>query len=216
MQQRDIRLLIMIVIIAALAAWVAWPTNPGLHIRIGNWSLDRDIEIAQGLDLQGGMQVLLEADVPADQTVASSAMDAARGIVESRVNGLGVAEPVVQAVGGRRVLVELPGIEDPEAAVATLRQTGLMEWVDTGGQYLPPGTPIKTDIATSSEGESSVSPLAVPTLAFSEGLTATQGVTSTQLVTPTEPIYRTILTGANLRNAAVEFDPSTGAPGDRL
>ena len=84
------------------------------------------------------MQVLLEADVPADQPVASSAMDAARGIVESRVNGLGVAEPVVQAVGGRRVLVELPGIEDPEAAVATLRQTGLMEWVDTGGQYLPP------------------------------------------------------------------------------
>ncbi len=212
MQQRDIRLLIMIVIIAALAAWVAWPTNPGLHIRIGNWSLDRDIEIAQGLDLQGGMQVLLEADVPADQPVASSAMDAARGIVESRVNGLGVAEPVVQAVGGRRVLVELPGIEDPEAAVATLRQTGLMEWVDTGGQYLPPGTPIKTDIATSSEGESSVSPLAVPTLAFSEGLTATQGVTSTQAVTPTEPIYRTILTGANLRSAAVEFDPSTGAP----
>ena len=107
-------------------------------------------------------------------------MDAARGIVESRVNGLGVAEPVVQAVGGRRVLVELPGIQDPEAAVATLRQTGLMEWVDTGGQFLPPGTAIKTDIATSSGSQSSVSPSTVPTLAFSGGLTATQGVTSTQ------------------------------------
>jgi len=207
MQQRDIRLLVLIVVIAALAAWVSWPTNPGLHVRIGDWKLDRDIEIVQGLDLQGGMQILLEADVPADQAVSATAMDAARGIVESRVNGLGVAEPVVQAVGGRRVLVELPGIEDPEAAVATLRQTGLMEWVDTGTQFLAPGTQIKTDVATSSEAQSAATPTN-GTSPTAQAVTSTVEITSTAAVTPTETIYRTILTGRNLKNAAVEFDQS--------
>jgi len=180
MQQRDIRLLIMIVIVAGLAGWAALPSNSGIHIRLGERTIDRDIKIHQGLDLQGGMEVLLEADLPADQSIDADAMEAARGIVESRVNGLGVTEPIVQAVGTRRVLVELPGIQDPQAAIATLRETGLMEWVDVGGTPILPGSAIKTDFATSAE--------------------------ASEEVTPTEPIYHTVLTGKNLRSAAVEFD----------
>ena len=180
MHSRDIRLLILIVVVAALAIWISIPTNPGIHISLGGARFDREIKISQGLDLQGGMQVLLEPDLPTDQAVDTQAMEAARGIVENRVNGLGVVEPVVQAVGGRRVLVELPGIKDPEAAVATLKQTGLMEWVDTGSQYLEPGTKIKTDFGTSAE--------------------------PTPEVTPTEKIYHTVLTGRDLKTARVEFD----------
>lgn len=184
MQQRDVRLLIFIIVLAAAAAWVAWPSNPGIHISIGERRIDREIRIYQGLDLQGGMQVLLEADLPADQTISADSMAATKTIVENRVNGLGVAEPVVQSVGTRRILVELPGIKDPETAVATLRQTGLMEWVDTGTEYLEPGTKIKTDYATSEV---------------------------TEEVTPTEKIYHTVLTGRNLKSASVEFD-RTGLP----
>ena len=180
MHSRDIRLLILIVVVAALAIWISIPTNPGIHISLGGARFDREIKISQGLDLQGGMQVLLEPDLPTDQAVDTQAMEAARGIVENRVNGLGVVEPVVQAVGGRRVLVELPGIKDPEAAVATLKQTGLMEWVDAGSQYLEPGTKIKTDFGTSAE--------------------------PTPEVTPTEKIYHTVLTGRDLKTARVEFD----------
>ena len=131
------------------------------------------------------MQVLLEADVPEDQAVDAESMAAARKIVESRVNGLGVTEPVVQGIGNRRILVELPGIEDPEQAIANLRETGLMEWVDTGAQFLPPGTVVTTDMATSAEAG--------------------------ETVTDTETVYHTVLTGKNLRNAQVEFDP-TGFP----
>jgi len=131
---------------------VVWPQNPGIHIRVGDKSIDRDIRIYQGLDLQGGMQVLLAADVPEEQPLDSADMDAAKSIVERRVNGLGVAEPAVQAVGSRRILVELPGIRDPQAAIDTLRQTGLMEWVDTGSRYLEPGTVVKTDVATADDG----------------------------------------------------------------
>jgi len=191
MQQRDIRLLILIVIVAVVAIWVSLPTNPGIHIAIGETTISRDIRVHQGLDLQGGMQVLLEADLPEDQTVDADAMAAARKIVENRVNGLGVTEPVVQGIGSRRILVELPGIEDPEQAVANLRETGLMEWIDTGAQYLPPGTVVKTDMATSAD--------------------AGETVTDTEAVTDTETIYHTVLTGKNLRDARVEFD-QTGLP----
>jgi preprotein translocase subunit SecD len=185
MQQRDIRLLILIVVVAAVAIWVSLPSNPGIHLQLGDKSITRDIRVHQGLDLQGGMQVLLEADVPEDQAVDAESMAAARKIVESRVNGLGVTEPVVQGIGNRRILVELPGIEDPEQAIANLRETGLMEWVDTGAQFLPPGTVVTTDMATSAEAG--------------------------ETVTDTETVYHTVLTGKNLRNAQVEFDP-TGFP----
>jgi len=182
MHQRDVRLLVLIAIIAGLAIWVAMPSNPGIHFRLGEKRIDREIKIYQGLDLQGGMQVLLEADLPAGQDIETQSMEAARSIVENRVNGLGVTEPIVQGVGSRRILVQLPGISDPEAAIATLRQTGLMEWVDTGAEYLKPGTEIKTDYATSAPLD-----------------------TSTE-VSATQKIYHTVLTGRNLRRASVQFD----------
>ena len=110
MRQRDVQLLVLIVILTAAAAWVVWPENPGLHIHWGPINVDRDINVHLGLDLQGGMQVLLEADVAPDFEVTRDAMNAAKGIVENRVNGLGVTEPLVQVAGERRILVELPGI----------------------------------------------------------------------------------------------------------
>ena len=184
MHRRDVRLLALIALIAGLALWVSMPTNPGIHFRLGTKKINREIKVHQGLDLQGGMQVLLEADLPAHEEVEAQSMQAARSIVENRVNGLGVTEPIVQGVGSRRILVQLPGIGDPEAAIATLRQTGLMEWVDTGAQYLKPGTEIKTDYATSTS--------------------ASLGA-STE-VTPTEKVHHTVLTGRNLQHALVDFD----------
>ncbi len=73
---------------------------------------------------------MLEADLPEGEEVTSEAIETARRIVESRVNGLGVAEAVVQSAGDRRILVELPGIDDPDEAVATIKGTALLEFVD--------------------------------------------------------------------------------------
>ena len=122
--QRDIVWLAFIIILVAGAIWVI--TNPRFPIRYG-------------LDLQGGLQVLMEADVPADQVVTSDAMDTARQIVDRRVNAIGVTEPLVQVEGNRRILVELPGIEDPEQALALIQETALLEFVDTGEFSLPEG-----------------------------------------------------------------------------
>ncbi len=97
-----------------------------------------------GLDLRGGTQVLLEADLPEGQEPEEGAMSAAKTIVENRVNGLGVAESVVQAQGDRRLIVELPGVNNPDQAVETLRSTGQLEFVDPAGAPFVQGMVINT------------------------------------------------------------------------
>ncbi len=97
-----------------------------------------------GLDLRGGTQVMLEADLPEGQQAAQDDMSAVKTIVENRVNGLGVAEAVVQSQGDNRLIVELPGVNNPDQAVKTLRSTGQLEFVEPGGLALSSGMVINT------------------------------------------------------------------------
>jgi protein-export membrane protein SecD len=101
-------------------------------------------DLRLGLDLRGGTQVLLEADLPAGTQIPEGAINAAKTIVENRVNGLGVAEAVVQVQGTDRVIVELPGVSNPEQAIETLRSTGQLEFVDPQGMPLSQGMIINT------------------------------------------------------------------------
>ena len=91
----------------------------------------RDLKL--GLDLQGGTQVLLESDLPEGQELDTGTMQTAKIIIENRVNGLGVAEAVVQQQGTNRIIVELPGVDNPDQAVETIRSTGQLEFVDPEG-----------------------------------------------------------------------------------
>ncbi len=126
MPKRNIVLLAIILILILTTAWIVWPNNPGIYLG----SIQKPIDIRLGLDLVGGVQALLEADVAADTQVPAESMRTARSIVENRVNGLGVTEAVVQQAGDRRIVVELPGETDPEAALAAIKKTGLLEFVD--------------------------------------------------------------------------------------
>jgi protein-export membrane protein SecD len=138
-----------IIIIALVAIFV------DLNIQHPDWAKNlifwqpaaqRDIALRLGLDLQGGLQVLLAADIPEDQELDAASMETARRIVENRVNAMGLTEPVVQAQGERRIIVELPGIENPEQAVDTIKGTALLEFVDSGTIPLPAGTVITTTL----------------------------------------------------------------------
>jgi protein-export membrane protein SecD/preprotein translocase SecF subunit len=165
MNQRNISILIAILLLTGLMIWVNTSTleytfaeeQAGLvttQEAIPWWAAllfwqgdqQRNIKIHQGLDLQGGTQVVLEADLPPEQELAPDAMEAARIIVDNRVNGLGVTEPLVQLQGSNRMIVELPGIDDPELAISTLRETGLLEFVDAGRTPVPPGSLIQTSL----------------------------------------------------------------------
>lgn len=133
-------ILTLVVIMAAIVIYIALPVQHPLWLEnaVSTRELPRDLEnLKLGLDLQGGTQVLLEADLADGQELDETAMDAAKQIVENRVNGLGVSEAVVQRQGENRLIAELPGVDDPDRAVQTIRSTGQLEFVDVSGTQLP-------------------------------------------------------------------------------
>jgi preprotein translocase subunit SecD len=139
MRERNYALLVVIIFLALLAGWVDLPDNTGIHL--GPFNVDAKIRF--GLDIQGGLQVLLQAvGIPCEQ-VPSEAMDSTKTVVESRINGLGVAEPLVQRQGPCRIVVQLPGISNPDEAIKIFGSTALLEFVDTGDQSLQEGAVIK-------------------------------------------------------------------------
>lgn len=190
----------IIVIILVVAIFLNLPNNPGIHI--GGY--DKEINTRLGLDLVGGVQALLEADLPSDMAIEPESMRTARVIVENRVNGLGVTEAVVQQAGDRRILVELPGETDPEQALKAIKQTGLLEFVDMSmlspqDAMLLTGTQINTDFAHADTAQSSESPTPTPT----NEITATLPGQDTQE-------YHTIMTGSSLQNVGVTTTPTGG------
>lgn len=205
MRDRTTGFLITTIILTAIAVYLALPIqHPDWLTSLVFWqpASTRDLQIKEGLDLRGGLQVLLEADVPADQTVERDAIQTAKQIVENRVNGLGVSEPLIQVQGDRRIVVELPGISDPDQAIETLKGTGLLEFIEAGDEFLPAGTRISTSMGS---------------LDDSGTVTSTATVTATGVVSPAvtatpAKIYRTIMTGADLKTANIAFDPNTNAP----
>jgi preprotein translocase subunit SecD len=194
---KQYRMLIFILVIVAIAVWMVLPNNPGIHIG----SINRQIQTRLGLDLVGGVQALLEADVPASQPVSAQDMQTARQIVENRVNGLGVSEAVVQQAGERRIVVELPGETDPQKALDTIKQTGVLEFVAMDNSPVPEGTVIKTDFASSGEAQPTPGPtetLPTPNPAESGTTQPVSPTTSTQ-----ETVYHTVMTGSDLKTVQV-------------
>jgi preprotein translocase subunit SecD len=194
MSQRSYYLLILIAVVLALAIYIVIPGSPGINVG----SVQKQFITRLGLDLVGGVQALMEADLPANTPIEAGAMDAATGIVENRVNGLGLTEAVVQKAGERRIVVELPGETDPEKALSTIQQTGLLEFVDMSTlsqaeAFSLVNTKIKTDFGQSSEQPTAaVQPTA--TISSTESLTAT---------VPVSPTFHTIMTGADLKSVNV-------------
>ena len=178
--------LALIVIIAAIAIWVDVTDVIQIRNPLDDTLLvERNITPRLGLDLQGGLQVLLEADLPADTPVDAEAMETARSIVENRTNALGVSENLIQLAGERRIVGEFPGAEDADAILDIIQQTGLLEFVDTGDFRPEEGTILQTDFATGSTTEPTPTP-----------------VPGTESTTP-PTIYHTIMTGKELTSVNV-------------
>jgi protein-export membrane protein SecD/preprotein translocase SecF subunit len=163
----------------------------------------RSIRVHQGLDLQGGLQVVLEADLPEGQELSEGAMEAARIVVDNRVNGLGVTEPLVQLQGSDRMIVELPGVTDPELAIRTIRETGLLEFIDAGRTPLPDGTVVQTtfgndhlttNTSTDTEPGSDVTPS--PEAAATADQAGNEAAATPQ--PESDKVYETVITGSDL------------------
>jgi preprotein translocase subunit SecD len=201
MQNRNFGWLIVVVIVALLAALVdaanvQYQRPQGLTgtdytepwwAKLLFWqpSNYRAVQVTEGLDLRGGLQVLLEADVPSNVAVSQADMQAAIEVIRNRIDALGVTEPLVQESGSRRIIVELPGISDPNLAISTIQQQAFLEFVDAGFTAIPDGTRIETSNPTTGAAPStSTSPAPTPTPgALENGITPTPGITVTPSIT---------------------------------
>lgn len=185
--------LIIILLLLALSIWIDLPSNPG--IKIGTF--ERSLETVLGLDLRGGMQVILS--VPAEIAVTQQNLQDAAQILENRSNALGVDEVVYQTAGERIIVGEYPGVSEAEDIIGKIKETGQLEFVDFGDVPLPAGTVVETDFGLSSDS----SPEATPTAES----TPTAEQTPAAEVTPTETTsatrYHTVLTGADLTSVGV-------------
>jgi preprotein translocase subunit SecD len=92
----------------------------------------RPLETKLGLDLSGGLRVEYQAIPVNGQSPSAGDMGVIKDIVERRVNQVGVSEPVVLTQGSDRVVVELPGVTDPEAVRKLVGQTGRLDFVPLG------------------------------------------------------------------------------------
>lgn len=86
-----------------------------------------------GLDLQGGVHVVMEVQEAEGVRITDDVVVRTMAVIERRINALGVAEPIVQRQGDRRIIVELPGVHDPDQAVETIGKTALLEFKDPFG-----------------------------------------------------------------------------------
>jgi SecD/SecF fusion protein len=86
--------------------------------------------IKQGLDVQGGLSVVLQASKPDGSAVTAEEMTSASQIVERRVNLLGASEASVQVQGTNQLLVQMPGVVDQTEALNTIGSTGVLEFID--------------------------------------------------------------------------------------
>ena len=218
MQQNHRIFLIVIIVMTLIAAFVVWPGNPGIHKPLG-LPVEHDIKTSLGLDLQGGLQVVLQAKESGDTPINAETMSTAKSIIENRVNALGVSEPVVQLQGSNRILVELPGLKDPDQAIRTFGQTGLLEFIDAGDVPPAEGSIITTTLGggaafqlTPSASITGTSGITVtPGVTTTPSVTGTAGLTTTNPLTPTAPVsagrvFTTVLTGRLLQSASVGYD----------
>lgn len=150
MRRRTILFLLFIVALGVGTYWVDIGWGGKLStISVGGYT--NPLTVKQGLDLQGGIQVVLEASCPQDKPKCdySQYMSAVIDNVNRRVSGgLGLNDAVVRQQGNNRVSVELPGLKSDQQALALLGKTGLMNIIDTGTQQVPVGTDVTGQTCT--------------------------------------------------------------------
>jgi protein-export membrane protein SecD len=202
---RHIRWLVFIVLLGAFALWVSLPDTQSVVIdNDGDGEPEFVLSIQQslGLDLVGGLRVLLKADLPRSQYSAEDLRQTANN-VSRRIDALGVAEATIQVLeASGRILVELPGVRDPEQAVEAIQQTALLEFVDFSGLGGQVSDFIGRRILTTEQVI--IRQQRAEASGVSEDASA-----SDALVNPlTRQPFNTVITGAGLQAAVAQYDPN--------
>ena len=118
----------VLVIIILIASWFI--SFFGVGDKVNNLGK----ELKYGLDINGGVYVLLEADTPETGTDLQQIMNQTKSVLENRVNAMGISEAQVSIEGTNRIRVEMPGVENAEEAIEQIGRTAQLQF------FLPDGT----------------------------------------------------------------------------
>jgi protein-export membrane protein SecD len=205
-QKRNWVILLMMAVLVGVSVY--WIIPPGVKTRLG-------------LDLQGGLQVVFTAKTADGKAPTSSQLDQAVGILDRRVNGLGVTESQIQRQGSDQISVALPGIKDAEQALAVIGKTAQLQFFKDDPASRPVG-PVSTKEAALKELKSQgVSRKQIDDLS-TNGSTAGYKTNYALVESPADTVNNVpeawyvyklppALTGAAIKSARAGFD-QTGKP----
>jgi preprotein translocase subunit SecD len=208
--------LVVIILLIALSLWVDASKNISIPNPTNSTQLiNRNTDFHLGLDLTGGLQVLLQADVPNCASVDPNEFDVTRQILINRVNA-GVSEITMQVASNCRIVAEFPGVNNPDEVINTLQQTGLLEFVDMGSSPVAENTVIQTDYGKTASNQPAATGTApsatgTPALTATPQPTAAANTTPAPTAAPTQPatVYHTVMTGADLDASSIKVQLST-------
>ena len=154
-------------------------------------------EFKRGLDIQGGMHLVLQAKPTSEvKEITPPVMSAAMAVVRARVDGLGVAEPLIQPKGEDQIIVDMPGIKDKDEALRILGKTAMLTFRAHKADF-PQGKPAPKALAESPAPATSPAASAAPAAA---GTKPAAKPTATPMPSPTpRPGDEWVLTGVEGR-----------------
>ncbi|MFH9981881.1 protein translocase subunit SecD [Streptomyces sp. NPDC017179] len=157
------------------------------------------VPVRLGLDLRGGTQIVLETRSTATTKADREATDRALEVLRGRVDALGVAEPTLVRSGSNRIIVELPGVQDPKKAADVLGRTAQLTFHPVVGVADNAEDPAKPEPEASKKPDASKKPEA-----------------SKELVLPDESgqklrLQDSAMTGRDVKGAQARFEQETGA-----
>lgn len=130
--------LVFIIVITLISLYIALPTNlgslkiPRLNFKLGKLDFSKEIEIKQGLDIKGGVQVILDTDMTKiEDADKQSALESLKDVVGRRVDLFGVSESTIKTLQNNnqyRLSIELPGVTDSKQAIALIGETAELQF----------------------------------------------------------------------------------------
>lgn len=139
--------LIVLILILAIVISGSYIAVNGTKINDYEISSVKD-SIGLGLDLAGGVYVVLEAQTDATGEELQKIMNQSKAIINERVDGLGIADPNISIEGSNRLRIELAGVEDPQEAIDLIGKTAQLQFMESNGDIVITGKNVKdTNVA---------------------------------------------------------------------
>lgn len=201
-----LKIVITVILIACFALVAVFGFNfAGYEIKSAKDSINL------GLDLAGGVYVLLEADTDKTGEELSKAMEQSKAIIQQRVDGLGISEPNISIEGSNRISIELAGAKNAQDAIETIGKTAQLQFIDPDNNVILTGKNIKeSKVVYTQDNLGKSTP--VVSMEFDEEGTQKFAEATTKLYNEKEPekkILKIVLDGEVISAPIVQNSPIT-------